>query len=71
MNCQIVLKNDVSVTVENFECVKAPRKVDGEMRLFKQEDIENLNLLDNVTYTIIGDTIFKIKGEQILYLHFN
>ncbi|MDW3867082.1 hypothetical protein ACO1B2_08200 [Staphylococcus saprophyticus] len=67
MSCQIVLKNGEAITVSEFKCIKAPKN-NGDMKEFKQEDIEKLNLLDNVTYTVIGKTIAKIKGEQILYL---
>ncbi|MDW4362230.1 hypothetical protein QI100_10955 [Staphylococcus saprophyticus] len=70
MNCQIALKSGDSIMVSDFECIKAPRKTDGEMKVFKKEDIEKVNLIDGITYTIKGKTIVKIKGEQILYFHF-
>lgn len=70
MNCQIVLKNGESIMVNNFNCVEYRENVKDDMKIFKKENIENLNLIDHITYTIIGGTIVKIKGEQILYFHF-
>lgn len=71
MNCRIVLKNEQAIMVNDFNCIKAPKKTDGEMKVFKQEDIEKLNLIDGVTYTIIGSEIVKVKGEQILLFNLN
>lgn len=70
MNCQIVLKNGESIIVNDFNCVEYRVNVKDDMKIFEKENIENLNLIDNITYTIIGGTIVKIKGEQILYFHF-
>lgn len=70
MNCEIVLKNEHSITINNFNCVEYRLESDDKMRMFKKEDIESLDLIDGITYTIIGATIVKIKGEQILYFHF-
>lgn len=67
MNCRIVLKNEQAIMVNDFNCIKAPKN-NGEMKVFKQEDIEKLNLIDGVTYTIIGSEIVKVKGEQILFI---
>lgn len=70
MNCQIVLKNGDSIMVNNFNCVEYRLKSSDDMKIFEPKDIENLNLIDDITYTILGATIVKIKGEQILYFHF-
>lgn len=70
MNCQIVLKNGESIIVNNFNCVEYRLNARDDMKIFEKENIENLNLIDDITYTIIGGTIVKIKGEQILYFHF-
>ncbi|MEB7692145.1 hypothetical protein ACFDA3_11455 [Staphylococcus epidermidis] len=69
MNCLVVLKNGDTVQVENFLCVEAPKST-GEIKTFEKGDLESLQIVDSLTYTIIGGTILKIKGEQILYLHF-
>lgn len=70
MNCQIALKNGDSIMVNNFNCVEYRLKSSDDMKMFEIQDVESLNLIDDITYTIIGGTIVKIKGEQILYLHF-
>lgn len=70
MNCQIALKSGDSIMVNNFNCVEYRLKSNDDMKMFKIQDIESLNLIDDITYTIIGGTIVKIKGEQILYFHF-
>lgn len=70
MNCQIALKNGDSIMVNNFNCVEYRLKSNDDMKMFEIQDVESLNLIDDITYTIIGGTIVKIKGEQILYLHF-
>ncbi|MBU7217494.1 hypothetical protein [Staphylococcus gallinarum] len=70
MNCQIALKNGDSIMVNNFNCVEYRLKSNDDMKIFEPKDIENLNLIDDITYTILGATIVKVKGEQILYFHF-
>lgn len=70
MSCQIVLKSGESIMVNNFNCVEYRLKGNDDMKIFEKENIENINLIDDITYTIIGGTIVKIKGEQILYFHF-
>lgn len=69
MNCQIALKNGDSIMVNKFNCVEYRLKSSDDMKIFEPKDIENLNLIDDITYTILGATIVKIKGEQILYFH--
>ncbi|WP_158256351.1 hypothetical protein [Staphylococcus xylosus] len=56
--------------MNDFNCIEYRLNTRDDMKIFKKENIENLDLIDDITYTIIGGTIVKIKGEQILYLHF-
>jgi hypothetical protein len=70
MKCEVKLKNGEIISVDNFNCIEYPDKYEGSMKLFKSEDLEDLELIDDITYTIIGGSIAKVKGEQILYIHF-
>ncbi|MDV3053394.1 hypothetical protein NLV77_002337 [Staphylococcus ureilyticus] len=69
MKCEVKLKNDETIYVDGFDCIKYPDLVGSGMKQFKSEDLEDLELIDNITYTIIGDSVAKVKGEQILYIH--
>lgn len=71
MKCEVKLKNDKAIFVDNFNCIKYLDNYEGNMKQFKSEELEKLELIDGVTYTIIGNSIAKVKGEQILYFHFN
>ncbi|MCD8910677.1 hypothetical protein K2V75_11050 [Staphylococcus gallinarum] len=70
MKCIIELKNDKTITVDNFNCIEYPKRPQGEISQYKIENIESINLLNDVTYTIIGGTIAKVRGEDILFIHF-
>ncbi|MDK9858339.1 hypothetical protein [Staphylococcus equorum] len=70
MQCEVVLKNDKTIYVDGFNCIEYPNVYDGIMKQFKSEDLDNLELVDGVTYTIIGSSIAKVKGEQILFIQF-
>lgn len=70
MKCEVILKNDKTIYVDDFNCIEYTDGYDAETKLFENKDFGGLDLLDDVTYTIIGSSIIKVKGEQILYLQF-
>lgn len=70
MKCEVELKNGKTIHVQGFDFIEHLDIVGNEMKQFKSEDLEKLELIDSVTYTIIGSSIAKVKGEQILFIHF-
>lgn len=70
MKCEVELKNGKTIYVQDFDYIEYPDRYEGGIEQYKSDNLEKLELLDDVTYTIIGSSIAKVKGEQILFIQF-
>ncbi|MCE4994730.1 hypothetical protein AST03_05095 [Staphylococcus equorum] len=69
MKCIVELRSGKVITIDNFLCIEYPKKTEGTNQ-YKLDNIGDLNLVDGVTYTIIGGNFAKVRGEDILFIHF-
>ncbi len=69
MECNIVLRNDDYVTVEDFKCAEYLDVFDKVEKITSQ-NVNELNILEDKTYKFMGSSSIVVKGKDILLIKF-
>lgn len=53
--------------MDKFNCIEYALEIGNNVKI-KEDNIGELQLFDNKTYTIIGDQVAFVRGRDILYV---
>ncbi|MGV3042578.1 hypothetical protein ACEE08_06485 [Staphylococcus rostri] len=70
MECNIVLRNDDCVTIEDFKCAEYLDVFDKVEKITSQ-NVNELNILEDKTYKFMGSSSIVVKGKDILLIKFS